>query len=148
MRWEKSQAQTQSKARIEPDLPHTVLADHVRSQFASAASYSLPWSRAVDYPGAVAVVAKRLKIPAPADSPIEEIERVVLSKMIEKSLSGMSEAQKLQLAEQIEAELRTRGIYRRVAFHEIVDFVKFAGMDVGGTVGGLVLAGPGLSGLV
>ncbi|MEI6644191.1 MAG: hypothetical protein WCL10_19405 [Novosphingobium sp.] len=120
----------------------------VAHEFSTAASRSLPWARPIPYSEIVRMVAKRLKLPAPADSAVSEIERPILFKVLEKSIEKMSREQKEGLASRIESQLRERGIDKKVAFDEVFDFVKFAAMDVGGTVGGLVLAGPGIAGVI
>lgn len=120
----------------------------IAHEFSTAASRSLPWARPIPYEAIVRMVARRLKLPAPADSAVPEIERVILFKVLEKSLEKMSSEERDSLARKVESELRARGIDKKVAFDEVRDFVKFAAMDVGGTVGGLVLAGPGIAGLI
>lgn len=130
------------------DLDAQRLRRVVAHEFSTAASRSLPWARPIPYTVIVRMVAKRIKLPAPDDSGVPEIERAILFKVLEKSLEKMSSEQREGLARRIETQLRERGIERKVAFDEVYDFVKFAAMDVGGTVGGLVLAGPGIAGLI
>lgn len=120
----------------------------IAHDFSTAASRSLPWARPIPYAAIVRMVAKRLKLPAPVESTVPEIERVVLFKVLEKSLEKMSSEERDSLARKVESELRAHGIDKKVAFNEVRDFVKFAAIDVGGTVGGLVLAGPGTAGLI
>lgn len=120
----------------------------IAHELSTAASRSLPWARPIPYTGIVRMVAKRIKLPAPDDSGVPEIERAILFKVLERSLEKMSSEQREGLARRIESQLRERGIEKKVAFDEVYDFVKFAAMDVGGTVGGLVLAGPGIAGLI
>lgn len=113
-----------------------------------AGTRTLSWSRTPSYKDIVHKVAKRLRLPTPEDSDVIELERAILFKVIERSIDKLSADKKQKLAWRVEQDLRNRGIARKIAFHEIKDFVKLMGMDVGGTVGGVVLAAPGIAGMV
>jgi hypothetical protein len=105
------------------------------SELRAAASYTLPGATQPVYDDIVRIVARRLRLPHRAAIPTEDIERAILFKVLERSLDRLSEEQREQLAIQIQQGLRERGIDRKVTFDEVVRFVKFAGVDVGGTLG-------------
>jgi len=106
------------------------------------------WSEPPSYVELIRMVAKRLKLPAPSDSDIAEVERAILFKVIEKSVARMSADEKRKMVHSIEQELRAKGIDRKIAVDEVKDFVKLMVVDVGGTVGGVALAAPGVAGVV
>lgn len=120
----------------------------VAYELAKSASYSLPGAAAPSYDDIVRIVARQLKLPTRAELPTEDIERAILFKVMERSLDRMSEEQKQSLTRDVERSLRERGIDRKVSFTEIVKFVKFTGMDVGGTLGTLAITAPGLAGAI
>jgi hypothetical protein len=117
------------------------------TSFSNAAAYSWPWAAAPSYPETVALVAMQLKLPSSSKVHVRELERMILFKVIELSLEKLDEVQKLDVVKRVEAELGAHGIEQRVAFQEVVSFVKTGGIDIGGTFGGLVLTGPGLYGV-
>ncbi len=117
-------------------------------ELAQAAAYSLPGTSMPAYDDIVRVVARQLKLPTRAELPTEDVERAILFKVMERSLERMTEEQKQSLTRDVERGLRERGIDRKVSFAEVVKFVKFTGMDVGGTVGTLAMAAPGLTGVI
>ncbi|WP_427913902.1 hypothetical protein ACPWT1_02795 [Ramlibacter sp. MMS24-I3-19] len=118
------------------------------ASFSDAAAYSWPWAAAPTYPETVALVAKQLKLPSSSRVHVRELERMILFKVVELSLEKLDESQKADVVTRVQAELGARGIEQRIAFQEIVSFVKTGGVDIGGTLGGLVLAGPGIYGVV
>lgn len=120
----------------------------VAYELAKSASYSLPGAAAPPYDDIVRIVARQLKLPTRAELPTEDIERAILFKVMERSLDRMSEEQKQSLTRDVERSLRERGIDRKVSFTEIVKFVKFTGIDVGGTLGTLAITAPGLAGAI
>ena len=113
-----------------------------------AASYSLPAAKLPVYDDIVRIVARRLKLPHRAAIPTEDVEKAILFKVMERSLDRLDAKQRDQLALQVQETLRDRGIDRKVTFDEVVKFVKFAGMDVGGSVGTLVMTAPGMAGVL
>jgi uncharacterized protein YaaW (UPF0174 family) len=113
-----------------------------------AASYSLPAAKLPVYDDIVRIVARRLKLPHRAAIPTEDVEKAILFKVMERSLEGLDAKQKDQLALQVQQTLRERGIDRQVTFDEVVKFVKFAGMDVGGSFGTLLMTAPGTAGVL
>ncbi|MFG6467921.1 hypothetical protein [Roseateles sp. BYS87W] len=117
-------------------------------ELAEAAGYSLPGARLPTYDDVVRIVARQVKLPTRAELPTEDLERAILFKVMERSLDRMSDEQKQSLARDVEQALRERGIEKKVNFSEVLKFVKFTGMDVGGTVGGLVMSAPGLTGVI
>lgn len=129
----------------EMELPE--LRQLVRESFATAASYSWPWASAPNYPQAVSLVARQLKLPSSSRVHVRDLERAILFKVVELSLGKLDETQQADLTRRIEEELKASGVERRVAFQEVVAFVKTGAVDIGGTLGGLVFAGPGLYGI-
>jgi hypothetical protein len=117
-------------------------------RLADAAAYSWPWATPPTYPQTVAMVAKQLDLPSSSKVHVRDLERMILFKVVELSLEKLDDTERAEVVRRVEAELGARGIEREVAFREIVSFVKTGGMDIGGTLSGLVLAGPGLYGVV
>lgn len=117
-------------------------------ELAQAAGYSLPGASVPAYDDIVRIVARQLKLPTRAELSTEDVERAILFKVMERSLERMSEEQQQSLTRDVERGLRERGIDRKVSFTEVVKFVKFTGMDVGGTVGTLAMTAPGLTGAI
>lgn len=113
-----------------------------------AASYSLPAAKLPVYDDIVRIVARRMKLPHRAAIPTEDVERAILFKVMERSLDRLDAKQRDQLALQVQETLRDRGIDRKVTFDEVVKFVKFAGMDVGGSFGTLIMTAPGMAGVL
>ena len=120
----------------------------VALELSSVAAYSLPGARLPTYDDTVRMVAKQLKLPHRAELAIDEIERVVLFKVIEKSLDRLDDEQKRKLSAEINSALEQRGIDKRVTYAEVLRFVKSAGMDLGGLVGSLAFSAPGIAGIV
>lgn len=125
-----------------PELRHLV-----RQSFSDAAAFSWPWAAAPTYPEAVSLVAKRLKMPCSSRIHVQEMERAILFKIVELSLEKLDEKGQTEVVARVQAELASRGVKKGVAFKEILIFAKTGVMDIGGTVGGLVFAGPGLYGM-
>ena len=120
----------------------------IAADISRAGSYSFKfWAAQLPYDEIVRQVARRLKLSAPLDSGVDEIERAILFKVIEKSLDRMTSEQRTKLSTTIENELKANGIDQKIAFKEVSSFVKFMSMDIGGTAGGFVLSAPGFSGL-
>jgi uncharacterized protein YaaW (UPF0174 family) len=113
-----------------------------------AASYSLPAAKLPVYDDIVRIVARRLKLPHRAAIPTEDVEKAILFKVMERSLDRLDAKQRDQLALQVQETLRDRGIDQKVTFDEVVKFVKFAGMDVGGSFGTFVMTAPGMAGVL
>lgn len=128
------------------DLP--VLRSLAEHSLAEAASYSWPWATPPSYPETVALVAKRLGLPSSSRAHVRDLERMVLFKIVDLSLEKLDDTQKADVVRRVEGELRSRGIDKRIGFGEIVSFVKTGGIDIGGTLGALVLAAPGLYGAI
>jgi len=130
------------------DLSRADLESLFEFELRAAASYSLPGATQPVYDDIVRIVARRLRLPHRATIPTEDVERAILFKVLERSLDRLSVEQREQLAVQIQRGLRDRGVDRKVTFDEVVRFVKFAGVDVGGTLGTLALAAPGAMGVI
>lgn len=112
-----------------------------------AARYSLPGASLPSYDDIVRIIAHQMKLPTRAELTTSELERVILFKVMERSLERMTDDQKQALTKEVEQDLRLRGIAKKVSFAELVKFVKFTGMDVGGTFGTLALTAPGIAGI-
>jgi uncharacterized protein YaaW (UPF0174 family) len=136
------------KEKSDDDLSGKKLRWAIAADISRAGSYSFKfWAVPRNYDAIVRQVALRLKLSATMDSEVDEIERAILFKVIEKSLDRMTPEQRIKFSKTIEIELKAKGIDQKIAFKEVASFVKFMSMDVGGTAGGLVLAAPGLSGM-
>lgn len=130
------------------DFHDAGLRRQVAEALSDAASRSWPLAKRPTYPEAVAMVAKRLKLPSPASVDVREVERVILFKLLELSLERLKDGERVRLVDNVEEQLRQRGIKGRVSFDEIAKFVKIGAIDAGGTLGGLVFAAPGMYGVV
>jgi uncharacterized protein YaaW (UPF0174 family) len=120
----------------------------VLRELGEAASYSLPGARAPAYDDSVRIVARKLSLPTRAELRTEDLERAILFKVMERALEKMSDEERARLTAEVQAALRQRGIDRQVTYKELLGFVKFTAMDVGGTVGTLAMSASGLAGVV
>ena len=120
----------------------------VRKSFSDAAAYSWPWASSPSYPETMGIVAQQLKLPVSSTVDVKDLERAILFKVVELALEKLDEKQKSALVERVGAELKARGVAGQVSFSELLAFVKTGGIDLGMTVGGLALAGPGIYGVV
>jgi hypothetical protein len=129
-------------------LKRAELEELVAKELLSVAAYSVPGARLPTYDDTVRMVSKQLKLPHRSELAVDELERVILFKVIEKSLDRLDEGQKVKLSAEVNAALEQRGIDKKVTYSEVLRFVKSAGLDLGGLVGGLAFAAPGVAGIV
>lgn len=120
----------------------------VKQSFSDAAAYSWPWAASPTYPEVVSIVAKQLKLPSGPRIHVLELERAILFKVVELSLEKLDEKAKAEVVARVQGELAAQGVKKQVAFKEVLTFAKTGVFDLGGTMGGLVLAGPGIYGMV
>ncbi len=113
------------------------LRNYVASELLSAAKNSLMlWQALPCYDDVVRQVAQRIKISDATEADIADVERAILFKIVDLSISKMTDAQKQTLTGQVEAELAARGIQRKVMIDEITDFTSLMAIDlVPGAVG-------------
>jgi uncharacterized protein YaaW (UPF0174 family) len=117
-------------------------------ELGEAASYSIPGASVPAYDDIVRIVARKLSLPIRAELRTEDLERAILFKVMERALDRMSEEERAKLTAEVQASLTQRGIERQVTYKELLGFVKFTAMDVGGTVGTLAMSASGLAGAV
>ncbi|MGQ3002506.1 MAG: hypothetical protein ACT6UH_22375 [Hydrogenophaga sp.] len=120
----------------------------VKQSFSDAAAYSWPWAASPTYPEAVSIVAKQLKLPSGPRIHVRELERAILFKVVELSLEKLDDKGKADVVARVQGELASQGVKKKVAFKEVLTFAKTGVFDLGGTMGGLVFAGPGIYGMV
>lgn len=120
----------------------------VRKSFSDAAAYSWPWASSPSYLETMGIVAQQLKLPVSNTVDVKDLERAILFKVVELALEKLDEKQKSELVDRVGVELKARGVAGKMSFSELLAFVKTGGIDLGMTVGGLALAGPGLYGVV
>ncbi|WP_430407439.1 hypothetical protein [Hydrogenophaga sp.] len=120
----------------------------VKQSFSDAAAYSWPWAASPTYPETVSIVAKQLKLPSGPRTHVRELERAILFKVVELSLEKLDDQGKADVVKRVQGELTAQGVKKQVAFKEVLTFAKTGVIDLGGTMGGLVLAGPGIYGVV
>lgn len=120
----------------------------VTQSFSDAAAYSWPWASLPTYPETVSLVAKQLKLPSSSRIHVKELERAILFKVVELSLEKLDDKGKADVVVRVQSELAAQGVKKHVAFKEVLTFAKTGVIDIGGSVGGLVLSAPGLYGMV
>lgn len=132
----------------EPDLQGLpALQQRLASEFAAAGSYSLPLVKGATYAEVLVMVARSFEIPVPLNARAADIERAILFRVMQRSLDKMDDRTRQEFVQGVQADLAGRGVRGRVTFDELARFVKFAGLDVGGSIGTLVMTAPGLAGV-
>jgi uncharacterized protein YaaW (UPF0174 family) len=76
------------------------------------------------------------------------LERAILFKVIERALDNMKAEDRAKLTAEVQQSLKDRGIHRQVTYDEVLGFVKFTAVDIGGSVGTLAMGASGMAGLV
>jgi uncharacterized protein YaaW (UPF0174 family) len=121
------------------------LRNYVAAELQSAAKNSLMmWQALPSYDDVVRQVAQRIDVSQAAQADIADVERAILFKIVDLSISKMTDAQKLTLTSQVEAELAAGGIHRKVMIDEVKQFAVSMGKSAGkahGLAGGAGLAG-------
>lgn len=113
------------------------LRNYVASELLSAAKNSLMlWQALPSYDDVVRQVAQRIEVSNATQADIADVERAILFKIVDLSISKMTDEQRQTLTSQVEAELAARGIHRQVMIDEITDFTSLMAIDlVPGAVG-------------
>jgi uncharacterized protein YaaW (UPF0174 family) len=120
----------------------------IARELASAAAFSLPFARVPSYDDVVRMVARKLRLPTRAELPTESLERAILFKVIERALDNMKAEDRAKLTAEVQQSLKDRGVHRQVTYDEVLGFVKFTAVDLGGSVGTLAMGASGMAGLV
>ena len=113
------------------------LRNYVAAELLSLAKNSLMlWQALPPYDDVVRQVAQRIKVSSATQADIADVERAILFKIVDLSISKMTDEQKQKLTSQVEAELAARGVHRKVMINEITDFTSLMAIDlVPGSVG-------------
>ncbi len=113
------------------------LRNYVASELLSAAKNSLMlWQALPSYDNVVRQVAQRIEVSSATQADVADVERAILFKIVDLSISKMTDDQKQTLTSQVEAELAARGIHRQVMIDEITNFTSLMAIDlVPGAVG-------------
>ncbi len=136
------------KAKVPDGTARPIRVNTSIKEMCGAAAHSLHIRARPGYGQIVVMVARKLDVPVPIDAPVEEVERVILFKVLQQSMEKMNPEERAKLQENVQKQLTDRGIHDKVTFDELLRFAKFAGVDLGGTVGGLVFAAPGMVGVL
>ena len=120
----------------------------IARELASAAAFSLPFARTPSYDDVVRMVARKLRLPTRAELPTESLERAILFKVMERALDNMKAEDQAKLTAEVQQSLEYRGVHRQVTYEEVLGFVKFTAVDLGGSVGTLAMGASGMAGLV
>ncbi len=113
------------------------LRNYVAAELLSSAKNSLMlWQTLPSYDDVVRQVAQRIDVSSATQADIADVERAILFKIVDLSISKMTDEQKQTLTSQVEAELAARGVHRKVMIDEITDFTSLMAIDlVPGAVG-------------
>lgn len=113
------------------------LRNYVAAELLSSAKSSLMlWQALPSYDDVVRQVAQHIKVSNATQADIADVERAILFKIVDLSISKMTDEQKQALTSQVETELAARGIHRKVMIDEITDFTLLMAIDlVPGAVG-------------
>jgi len=121
------------------------LRNYVAAELLSAAKNSLMlWQALPSYDDVVRQVAQRIKISDATQADIADVERAILFKIVDLSISKMTDEQKQTLTSQVEAELASGGIHHKVMIDEVKQFAISMGKSAGkahNLAGGAGLAG-------
>ena len=124
------------------------LRHHVAAALLSSAKNSLKlWQELPSYDEVVRRVAQKLEVCDSSLAEVVDVERAILFKIVDISISKMTPEETQKLTQQVEAELAARGVHRKVMLSEISDFTSFMAMDFAGAAGGLA-GSTGLAGTV
>lgn len=122
------------------------LRHHVAAELLSSAKNSLAlWKELPPYDEVVRLIAKKIEVCGQSTAAVSDVERAILFKIIDLSISKMTPEETQRLTKQVEDELAARGIKRKVEISEIRTFTMFMTLDF--VEGASVLAGSaGLAG--
>jgi uncharacterized protein YaaW (UPF0174 family) len=125
----------------------TGLRNHVAAELLSAAKNSMAlWKELPPYDEIVRLVAKQVKvIDDKSEAEVADVERAILFKIVDLSISKMTEEEIQKMTVQVEQELASRGVYRKVSVKEIREFTTFMAMEFADRAGSYAAVG-GLAG--
>ncbi len=108
------------------------LRNYVAAELLSAAKNSLMlWQALPSYDDVVRQVAKRIDVSNATEADVADVERAILFKIVDRSISKMTDDQKQTLTSQVETELATGGIQRKVMIDEVKQFAVSMGKSAG-----------------
>ena len=119
----------------------------VVAEICQAGSHSLPFVTTQSYGQILAAVARNLQLPVPLQANVQEMERAILFKVLQRSIESMKPEAVNVMVNSVQQELDAKGVRGKVTLDQITRYVKFAGLDVGGSVGTLLMTAPGLAGI-
>ena len=124
----------------------TGLRNYVAAELLSSAKNSMAlWKELPPYEEVVKLVAKRIDVCESTQAEVADVERAILFKIVDLSISKMTEEEIQKMTEQVEAELASRGVHRKVTIREIRDFTTFMAADFAGVASSFA-GGAGLAG--
>jgi uncharacterized protein YaaW (UPF0174 family) len=104
---------------------------HVAAELLSSAKNSLKlWRELPSYDEVVRLVAQRVNVSDATQAEIADVERAILFKIVDLSISKMTDEEKQMLTKQVEAELAARGVHRKVTLGAITDFTGLMALDL------------------
>jgi len=107
------------------------LRHHVAAKLLSSAKNSLMlWQELPSYDEVVRLVSQKIGASESTQADIADVERAVLFKIVDLSISKMTDEEAQKLTQQVEAELAARGVYRKVTLSEIRDFTSLMAIDL------------------
>ena len=113
------------------------LRHHVAGELLTSAKNSMAlWKELPPYDEVVRLVAKRIHVSESTKAEVPDVERAILFKIVDLSISKMTDEETQKLTKQVEAELAARGVKRRVTLSEVRKFTSFAAGDLVGAAAG------------
>jgi len=135
------------KEQAASDADEAALRLRLRDELSAAGSSSLPFMSKASYGQILVMVAEHLEVPVPLHANAAMLEHFILFKVLLRSIENMDEQEKQTFVTAVESDLRERGVSASVSLDHLLRFVKTAGMDVGGSLGTLLMGAPGFAGL-
>lgn len=134
---------------VEPAIGQDADSDRRRvvTEICQAGSHSFPFAPTQSYGQVLVAVAKNLGLPVPLQASVQDIERAILFRVLQRSIANMKPEAADVMVNSVQHELEAKGVRGKVTFDEITRYVKFAGLDVGGSIGTLLMTAPGLAGI-
>ncbi len=107
------------------------LRHHVAAELLASAKNSLMlWQALPSYDEVVRLVSQKIGASESTQADIADVERAVLFKIVDLSISKMTDEEAQKLTQQVEAELAARGVYRKVTLSEISEFTSLMAIDL------------------
>jgi uncharacterized protein YaaW (UPF0174 family) len=131
------------------------LRHHVAGELLTSAKNSMAlWKELPPYDEVVRLVAKRIHVSESTKAEVPDVERAILFKIVDLSISKMTDEETQKLTKQVEAELAARGVKRKVTLSEVRKFISFAegelvtgAVSLAGSAGGFAGTVIGVNGL-